>query len=111
MTEATTVQREVPAEGADELLLAGVNDEHLKTLSRLADLRVILRRDRLILSGSQEAVERSVPVARRMVRLARLQRSFDTGDVERFFVESQKDPAGNDLPAQEEEGVATARGS
>ena len=83
MTEDTTVQREIPAEGADELLLAGVNDEHLKTLSRLADLRVILRRDKLILSGSQDAVEKSMPVARRMVRLARLQRSFDANDVER----------------------------
>ena len=106
MTEGTTVQREVPAEGADELLLAGVNDEHLKTLSRLADLRVILRRDKLILSGSHEAVEKSIPVARRMVRLARLQRSFDTGDVERFFADAQKAPAETEAPVREEEGVA-----
>ena len=106
MTEDTTVQREIPAEGADELLLAGVNDEHLKTLSRLADLRVILRRDKLILSGSQDAVEKSMPVARRMVRLARLQRSFDANDVERFFAEARSEPAASDPAVREEEGVA-----
>ena len=108
MTEATNVQREVPADGADELLLAGVNDIHLKTLARLADVRVILRRDRLILSGPVEAVERSVPVARRMVRMARLQRSFSAADVERFYVEAERRPEPGDDPgaADEDEGVA-----
>lgn len=106
MSDQTTVQREVPAEGADELLLAGVNDEHLKTLSRLADLRVILRRDKLILSGAHDAVEKSIPVARRMVRLARLQRRFDVGDVERFFADAQKGPTEREELAEEEEGVA-----
>jgi phosphate starvation-inducible PhoH-like protein len=106
MTSESKIQREVPADGADELLLAGVNDAHLKALSKLADLRVILRRDKLILSGPQEAVERSVPVARRMVRLARLQRGFSSADVERFFVEAQTDPVGAERELHEEEGVA-----
>ena len=105
MADGTTIQRDVAADGADELLLAGVNDAHLKTLSKLADLRVILRRDKLILSGSSEAVERSLPVARRMVRMARLQRSFDSGDVERFFAEVQRDPARAERVEHEEEGV------
>ncbi|MFQ5530598.1 MAG: hypothetical protein ACE5FP_09690, partial [Gemmatimonadota bacterium] len=106
MAPEAKIQREVPADGADELLLAGVNDVHLKTLSKLADLRVILRRDKLILSGPPEAVERSVPVARRMIRLARLQRGFDSGDVERFFVEAQRDPADAERELHEEEGIA-----
>lgn len=105
MADGTTIQRDVPADGADELLLAGVNDAHLKTLSKLADLRVMLRRDKLILSGSSDAVERSIPVARRMVRMARLQRSFDSGDVERFFAEVQRDPAGAERVEQEQEGI------
>jgi len=109
MTEATNVQREVPADGADELLLAGVNDIHLKTLARLADVRVILRRDRLILSGPAEGVERGVSVARRMVRLARLERPFSAADVERFYLEASRAPAEAGGPASdaaEEEGVA-----
>jgi len=107
MTEAANVQHEVPADGADELLLAGVNDVHLKTLAKLADLRVILRRDRVILSGPPEAVERGIPVARRMIRMARLQRPFSVADVERFFAEARSAPASEDGAAlEEEEGVA-----
>ncbi len=106
MADGAAIQRDVPSGGADELLLAGVNDVHLKMLSKLADLKVVLRRDKLILSGSSDAVERSIPVARRMVRMARLQRSFDCGDVERFFAEAQRDPAGAERMEHEEEGVA-----
>jgi len=109
MTEATNVQRDVPADGADELLLAGVNDIHLKTLARLADVRVILRRDRLILSGPSGGVERGLPVARRMVRLARLERPFTAADVERFYLEASRAPAGvtgAGPEGPEEEGVA-----
>ncbi|MEE8486723.1 MAG: PhoH family protein [Gemmatimonadota bacterium] len=103
--EGVTIQREVPAGGADELLLAGVNDAHLKTLAKLAKLQVILRRDKLILSGSPATVERSLPVARRMVRMARLQRTFDSGDVERFFAETDRDPAAAQPVLSEEDGV------
>lgn len=103
--EGVTIQREVPADGADELLLAGVNDAHLKTLAKLAKLQVILRRDKLILSGSPATVERSLPVARRMVRMARLQRTFDSGDVERFFAETDRDPAAAQPALSEEDGV------
>jgi phosphate starvation-inducible PhoH-like protein len=108
MTDAANVQHEVPADGADELLLAGVNDIHLKTLAKLADLRVILRRDRVILSGPPEAVARGIPVARRMVRMARLQRPFSAADVERFYAEARSEPASADgaPPLEEEEGVA-----
>ena len=87
-------------------MLAGVNDAHLKTLAKLADVRVVLRRDKLILNGSPTAVERTLPVARRMVRMARLQRSFDSGDVERFFAETQRDPADAQPALSDDDGVA-----
>jgi phosphate starvation-inducible PhoH-like protein len=91
--DGPTIQREVPSDGADELMLAGVNDAHLKTLAKLADVKVILRRDKLVLSGSPATVERSLPVVRRMIRMARLQRGFDSGDVERFFAETERNSA------------------
>ncbi|MDP2470062.1 MAG: PhoH family protein [Candidatus Palauibacterales bacterium] len=90
--EAPVIQHRLSADGADELLLAGVNDVHLKALARLGDLRVILRSDQLILSGDVEAVERCTPVAQRMIRMAQLRRSFDLADVERFFAEAEREP-------------------
>lgn len=99
------IQHRLSAEGADELLLAGVNDVHLKALARLGDLRVILRNDQLILSGDVEAVERCTPVAQRMVRMAQLTRSFDLADVERFFAEAEKEPL-TPVPESDEEVVA-----
>ncbi|MCL7972894.1 MAG: PhoH family protein [marine benthic group bacterium] len=90
--DAPVIQHRLSAEGTDELLLAGVNDVHLKALARLGDLRVILRNDQLILSGAVEAVERCTPVAQRMIRMAQLRRSYDLADVERFFAEAEKAP-------------------
>jgi phosphate starvation-inducible PhoH-like protein len=86
------IQHRIPAAGADPLLLAGVNDGHLKSLARTGDCRVILRGDELILSGAVEAVERCAPVAERMIRLARMRRPFDGADVERFFAEAEREP-------------------
>ena len=88
--DAPVIQHRLAADGADELLLAGVNDTHLKALARLGELRVILRSDQLILSGAVEAVERCTPVAQRMIRMAQLRRSFDLADVERFFAEVER---------------------
>jgi len=88
--DAPVIQHRLAADGADELLLAGVNDTHLKALARLGELRVILRNDQLILSGAVEAVERCAPVAQRMIRMAQLRRSFDLADVERFFAEVER---------------------
>ena len=100
--DAPVIQHRLSADGADELLLAGVNDVHLKALARLGDLRVILRNDQLILSGDVEAVERCTPVAQRMIRMAQLRRSFDLADVERFFAESESEPLAPVTEAEEE---------
>jgi phosphate starvation-inducible protein PhoH and related proteins len=100
--EAPVVQHRIPAAGTDPLLLAGVNDGHLKALARLSDCRVILRGDQIILSGAVEAVERCTPVAQRMIRLARLRRPFDAADVARFFDEAATEPAPVGVDAEEE---------
>ncbi len=82
--ETQVVQERLDAVGADQLLLAGVNDAHLAELARLSDSRVILRGDHLILSGSVEALERAVPAARQMIELARRRTPFTVSDVARF---------------------------
>ena len=83
--EGTTVEHRVSAEGADYLLLAGVNDANLQELARISGSRVILRGDHLILSGDVGDVERALPVAERMVQQARIGREFDTEDIRRAF--------------------------
>jgi hypothetical protein len=61
--DSTTVEHRLAAEGADYLLLAGVNDANLQEFARLSGCRVILRGDNLILSGDVNDVERALPVA------------------------------------------------
>ncbi|MBI4540023.1 MAG: PhoH family protein [Gemmatimonadetes bacterium] len=80
----TIVEHRLSAEGADPLLLAGVNDANVQELARLGGCRAILRGDHLILSGELAAVERCVPVAQHMIELARLRVPFDASDIARF---------------------------
>jgi phosphate starvation-inducible protein PhoH and related proteins len=84
-----TVQHRLSAEGADPLLLAGVNDSHLLELSRVGGSRVVLRDDHVLLSGAIEDVERSVPVAQHMIDLARSGTPFATDDIARFIEQAR----------------------
>ncbi len=84
-----TVQHRLNVEGADPLLLAGVNDGHLLELARVSGCRVVLRDDLLLLSGALEDVERVVPVAQHMVELARMGTPFSVDDVARFLESAQ----------------------
>jgi phosphate starvation-inducible PhoH-like protein len=83
--DSATVEHRLQAEGADFLLLAGVNDAHLQELARLANCRVILRGDHLILSGEMADVERAVPVAERLIQYARMSQPFGIEDIHRAF--------------------------
>ncbi|MBV9775125.1 MAG: PhoH family protein [Gemmatimonadetes bacterium] len=83
--EVRTIQHRLPAEGADQLILSGVNDVNLQELGRLSGCRVVLRGDHLLLSGSMEDVERVVPVAQHMIDLARGGEPFGQADIDRFF--------------------------
>jgi phosphate starvation-inducible protein PhoH and related proteins len=78
-------QHRVSAEGADPLLLAGVNDAHLLELAKLSGCRIVLRDDHLLLSGSVGDIERAVPVAQHMIDLARMGVGYSTHDIERFL--------------------------
>ena len=78
------VQHRLAAEGADQLLLSGVNDANLQELARLCGCRVVLRDDHIVLSGALDDVERCIPVARHMIDLARLETPFAASDIRRF---------------------------
>ena len=98
-TSEEVVEHRLSAEGADQLLLAGVNDAHLETVTRLFDCDVVLRSDELILSGPREAVEDCLPVVERMLEMARMRRSFTESDVEQMADES----AAGELEARDAE--------
>ena len=98
-TSGEVVEHRLSAEGADQLLLAGVNDAHLETVARLFDCDVVLRSDELILTGPREAVEDCLPVVERMLEMARMRRSFTESDVEQMADES----AAGELEARDPE--------
>ncbi|HSH46427.1 MAG TPA: PhoH family protein, partial [Longimicrobiales bacterium] len=92
-SENTIIQHRLPSEGADYLLLAGVNDQNLQELARQTGCRVILRGDYLILSGELPDVERAIPVARKLIDMARLQTPFGVQDVARLASEAGARPS------------------
>ena len=81
---AEIVQHRLPAEGADQLILAGVNDANLQELADICGCRVVLRDDHVVLSGALVDVERCAPIARHMIDLARMGTPFAAGDIRRF---------------------------
>ncbi len=78
-----TVQR-LSAEGADPLLLAGVNDANLVELERALNVRISFRGDALTVSGGAEQVERALPAVQGVVDLARMGEPVSVEDVLRL---------------------------
>jgi len=95
-SSAEATERRLSIEGADEQLLAGVNDSNLNALARVCDIRVVLRHDEMILSGPRSSVDLASPAARRMIRFARMRRGFDAVDVERFIRDGTGDGDGGE---------------
>ena len=93
MSDGTETKR-IPAEGADMLILAGVNDSNLVELSRVANVKVSLRGDTLTLQGPPEAVGKAVPIAQRMIDTARQRGELDPDDVMRMGDETPGDGIG-----------------
>jgi phosphate starvation-inducible PhoH-like protein len=71
-------------EGADPLLLAGVNDANLIELERSTGVRASLRGDALTLGGSSEQLERATVVVQGMLDLARMGEAVTPEDVARL---------------------------
>lgn len=71
----------ISAEGADALVLAGVNDVNLVELSNATGVRVTLRGDSVMLEGDPEVMELASRVASAMIDVARLGESLNADDV------------------------------
>ena len=77
----------VSTEGADPLLLTGVNDANLLELERALGLRVSYRGDAMVLTGTAAQLERAAPVVQGLVDLARMGESISVDDVARLAEE------------------------
>jgi phosphate starvation-inducible PhoH-like protein len=97
----TLVEHRLDAEGADPLMLAGVNDRNLHEVSRLFGVRMVLRGNHVILSGALAAVESAIPVVQHMIDLSRLRSPFDTPDIARFADDVEVRPSGPVQPGDE----------
>lgn len=71
------------------LTLAGVNDENLIELSKQSGAKIALRGDQLTISGSQDAVNRAAPIAKRMIETARQQMELTADDVLRMSIDTR----------------------
>ncbi len=85
MADETT--HRVSTEGADPLLLTGVNDANLLELERALGLRVSYRGDAMVLTGTAAQLERAAPVVQGLVDLARMGESISVDDVARLAEE------------------------
>ena len=88
-SDDTMLEHRLDAEGADQLLLAGVNDANFQELAKVFGIRVVLRRDQVVLSGTLAGVERATPVVRHMIECASLREPFGVSDIRRFSEEAE----------------------
>ncbi len=98
----TDVVHKLSAEGADPLLLAGVNDANLLEAQRVLGIRASLRGDTLSISGTVEQVERAVPVLQGLIEMARLGEAVSPDDVHRVATDGPpaETPAGSEDSAR-----------
>jgi phosphate starvation-inducible PhoH-like protein len=85
MSEAVT--HRLSADGADPVLLTGVNDANLTELERETGVRISVRGDQMLLAGELAAVERATRVASAMIDIARVGETLSPEDVRRLASE------------------------
>ena len=81
------VVHRLSAEGADPVLLTGVNDANLVELERATGVRAALRGDQVTLQGELEAVERARRAVSAMIDSARIGDEISPADVRRLASE------------------------
>lgn len=81
------VRHQLSIEGADPLLVAGVNEANLLEIQRALGVRATLRGDTLTLAGSAAEVERATRVVEGLVDLARIGDALSPEEVYRIATE------------------------
>ena len=89
-----TVTHRLSAEGADQLILVGVNDANLAALEHATGVRATLRGDQFTLAGDIEAVERATRIAAAMIDVARMDQPLTPDDVDRLAANGDQELQG-----------------
>jgi phosphate starvation-inducible protein PhoH and related proteins len=89
-----TVTHRLSTEGADLLILAGVNDANLIELARSFGVKVSLRGDALSINGPLQSVEHASAVAQRMIDTAKQRLMMTPDDVLRLSEDGARDGLG-----------------
>lgn len=84
MSGVDEVRHTLVAEGADPLLLAGVNDANFAEIQRALGVRVSQRGDNITVVGTLAQVERATPVLQGFIDLARAGQPIEPEDVYRI---------------------------
>jgi phosphate starvation-inducible PhoH-like protein len=92
---ADDITHRLSTEGADPLLLAGVNDANLLAVERAFGVRVSLRGDAISLGGPFENVERATGVVQAMLDLTRMGEAVTSEDVARIVTHGPTLEPGN----------------
>ncbi|MES2305931.1 MAG: PhoH family protein [Gemmatimonadota bacterium] len=78
------IRHTLNAEGADPLLLAGVNEANFAEIQRAIGVRISQRGDAITLIGSLAQIERATPVVQGFIDLARAGQPIEPEDVYRL---------------------------
>ncbi|MEO5799046.1 MAG: PhoH family protein [Gemmatimonadales bacterium] len=78
------IRHTLNAEGADPLLLAGVNEANFAEIQRAIGVRISQRGDAITLLGSLAQIERATPVVQGFIDLARAGQPIEPEDVYRL---------------------------
>ncbi|MDH5644107.1 MAG: PhoH family protein [Gemmatimonadota bacterium] len=89
MTE--TIQHRLSIEGADPLVLMGVNDGNLIALERATGVRATVRGDFVTLDGPTEGVERASKIVNVMIDTARMGQTLTPDDVDQLAANGNAD--------------------
>jgi phosphate starvation-inducible PhoH-like protein len=80
------------------LTLSGVNDANLVELAKQCGVKVALRGETMTLTGSQDAIDRAMPVAQRMVDAAKQRVPLSADDVLRMTMDGGRETVSDEEP-------------
>jgi phosphate starvation-inducible PhoH-like protein len=94
MTQGTTVTRRVQLpESSDLLTLLGKNDEHLRTIEQLYDVRIVMRGHELTLRGDERQVGAVERIVRELAELANGRAPVGSAEIRAALRLAESDPS------------------
>ena len=81
------IERQVPLEGVDQLVLFGLEDENLRVVETLTRCRAMVRDGKLKLIGEKEDVDTGIELCYQLIDMVQRRKEFDRTDIRRIYRE------------------------